>query len=244
MKKIIILFTVISLSMAANGMCQKITNFSDWNLLVCPQNQSCQTQSGGSSGTISVSGSDWSVSMEINNGKLTFDVDGSEEQGIWTALRKDFGNQASIIISSVKVNDFSGNISAGFWHSIEEWPIQGILDDEVICSLRVQNWDGCRSFSWTVEERSDDRSYEKVLSRGKFGDYCEGWSKGQLKFLGYAMLIDQMFFVVDGYKSIHTFMPLVSFSSDGTDFDPALEVYVDQGDDNFINVEFDNVHVQ
>ena len=230
--------------MAPPVMSQTITNFSDWTLLVCPQNEDCKTESGGSGGTVTIRGGDWSSSLSIDNGKLTFDVDGSKDQWLWVGLFKNFGSQASIIITSATIQDISGNAYAGIWHSIEEWPIQGVQDDEMTCEVRLIDWDNSRSLDWKVRERSDDRSYEKILSRGFFGEFSGEWDVGQTKFLGYGMFINQMYFWIDGYKSIHSFMPMVSFSSSQAEFDPALEVFVDKGDSNHINVDFNHVTVQ
>jgi hypothetical protein len=230
--------------MASPVMSQTITNFSDWTLYVCPQNEDCLEESGWTSGSLTISGSDWSASLNIDNGKLTFDVDGAKDQGIWVGLYKNFGPQGALIISEVKVNSLTGNGYAGIWHSIEEWPIQGIQEDEVTCEVRVVEWNSSRTLEWKVRERSDDRSYEKVLSRGFFGDHAGEWSMGQAKYLGYAVLMNQMYFWVDGYNSMHTFMPLVNFSSNEAVFDPMLIAYVDRGDSNHINVDFNHVTVQ
>ena len=243
MKKVILLLISFCFLVPKISLTQEVTNFSDWSLWICKPDGQCEPYQGATSGSFGVSGSDWSVDLNIQNGKLTFTINGSDKGGIWVGLGKNFYNDAWAFIANYKINSVNGNAYAGIWHSIEEWPIAGIEEDELTCEIKIQQWDGCRGFLWRVRERSDDRSYEKRLSCGQFGDYCNQWNLNENKFLGYGMINNEMLFWVDGYKSIHKFIPIIPFSSSINDFDPTIEIYVDQGGQNSITVEVSSIQV-
>lgn len=92
-------------------------------------------------------------------------MDGSDKGPIWVGLSKDFGPQGYAILANFKVKNNVGNVTTGIFHSIEEWSIKGIADDEITSEVRFEDWDDCKKFSWKVRERSDDKTYERVFWR-------------------------------------------------------------------------------
>lgn len=167
------------------------------------------------------------VSLTVNDGSVAFVADGTLDYA-WGTLVKSYPGSIGVV-AKVNVSTASGNCELG----IRKWVGKTDSGNVLSAEIYLVRWSGDYEIDYYLRERDSSGTYRQ-LAAGSFGkwDSPAEWSPGEDKYLGLALVGDEVWFYTPNYGILAKLQILTPFTPSD---DPIFLVgYAASGADNHI----------